>query len=217
MRYFVFILFLWFVGMHSVNAAIPIKETNFISPVRYKVRLAGSFGELRGRHFHAGLDIKSSQGRSGDSIFSAESGYISRIRIQRAGYGKSIYVNHANGYTTVYAHLDGYHPELEEYINKKQIEMQSYEVDILPEQGMFEVVKGQHMAFLGNTGISYGPHLHFEIRETSTDKAINPFLFGITAYDKTPPVITSVRITGLRPDFHKVYDYKIPFTGRKKR
>lgn len=69
MRYFVFILFLWFVGMHSVNAAIPIKETNFISPVRYKVRLAGSFGELRGRHFHAGLDIKSSQGRSGDSIF----------------------------------------------------------------------------------------------------------------------------------------------------
>ena len=217
MRYFVFILFLWFVGMHSVNAAIPIKETNFISPVRYKVRLAGSFGELRGRHFHAGLDIKSSQGRSGDSIFSAESGYISRIRIQRAGYGKSIYVNHANGYTTVYAHLDGYHPELEEYINKKQIEMQSYEVDILPEQGMFEVVKGQHMAFLGNTGISYGPHLHFEIRETSTDKAINPFLFGITAYDKTPPVITSVRITGLRPDFHKVYDYKIPFTGRKKK
>ena len=67
-------------------AATPIKETHFVSPVKFKVRLAGSFGELRGRHFHAGLDIKSNNGRSGDSIFSAEKGYISRIRIQRAGY-----------------------------------------------------------------------------------------------------------------------------------
>lgn len=217
MRIFVSLFCLWCVFVGPLKAAIPIKETHFVSPVKYKVRLAGSFGELRGRHFHAGLDIKSSQGRSGDSIFAAESGYISRIRIQRAGYGKSIYVSHPSGYTTVYAHLDGYNKELEVYVKRKQLEMQSYEVDILPEEGMFEVSKGEHMAFLGNTGISYGPHLHFEIRETTTDKAINPFLFGITAYDKTAPVITSVRVNGLRPDFHKVYDYKIPFTGRKKR
>lgn len=217
MRLSILLLFTGCFLAQSLKSATPINETHFISPVRYKVRLAGSFGELRGRHFHAGLDIKSSQGRSGDSIFAAEEGYISRIRIQRAGYGKSIYVNHPNGYTTVYAHLDGYNQKLEEYVNRKQLEMQSYEVDILPEEGMFNVSKGEHMAFLGNTGISYGPHLHFEIRETVTDKAMNPFLFGITAYDKTAPVITSVRVTGLRPDFHKVYDYKIPFTGRKKK
>ena len=198
-------------------AATPIKETHFVSPVKFKVRLAGSFGELRGRHFHAGLDIKSNNGRSGDSIFSAEKGYISRIRIQRAGYGKSVYVNHANGYTTVYAHLDGFNVQLEEYIKQKQHEMRSYEVDILPEQGMFEVEQGSHLAFLGNTGISFGPHLHFEIRETATDKAINPFLFGISAADRSAPVISSVRITGLRPDFHKIYEYKVPVAGRKKK
>jgi len=198
-------------------AATPIKETHFVSPVKFKVRLAGSFGELRGRHFHAGLDIKSNNGRSGDSIFSAEKGYISRLRIQRAGYGKSVYVNHANGYTTVYAHLDGFNVQLEEYIKQKQHEMRSYEVDILPEQGMFEVEQGSHLAFLGNTGISFGPHLHFEIRETATDKAINPFLFGISAADRSAPVISSVRITGLRPDFHKIYEYKVPVAGRKKK
>ncbi len=216
MRILLPILMLLLVGRWS-HSATPIHETHFVSPVKYKVRLAGSFGELRGRHFHAGLDIKSNRGSGVDSIFSAEQGYISRIRIQRAGYGKSVYINHPNGYTTVYAHLDRFNVELEDYIRQKQLEMRSYEVDILPEQGMFEVALGSHIAFLGNTGISFGPHLHFEIRETETDQAINPFLFGISAQDKVAPVISSVRITGLRPDFHKIYEYKVPVTGRKKK
>ncbi|MBK8701980.1 MAG: M23 family metallopeptidase [Saprospiraceae bacterium] len=211
------VLFLLALTLVTVRAAIPVNETNFICPVNYGVRLAGSFGELRGRHFHAGLDIKSSNGRTGDSIFCAETGYISRIRIQRGGYGKVLYVSHPNGYTTVYAHLDGFNEAVEKYVSELQNEMQSFELDILPESARFPVTKRNHLAFLGNTGISYGPHLHFEIRETAKDKAINPLLFGIKAVDRTPPVFTSISVTGLRPDFHAIYSRNYDFRSKSNR
>ena len=195
--------------------AVSIQDTKFVVPVKHKIVLAGSFGELRGRHFHAGLDIKSKNGGEGDSVFSAESGHISRIKIQRGGYGKVLYIDHENGYTTVYAHLKSFNAEIDEYILSMQKALLSYELEVVPENEKFKVIKGEHIAFLGNSGRSSGPHLHFEIRETTTDKPMNPLLFGIQPMDQVAPVINSIRIAGLRPDFNKIYEKK--FNAKKDR
>ena len=61
----------------------------FQSPVAGDIRLSGSFGELRPNHFHAGIDIRHKEGRSGEPIFAAADGYIRRIKIQ----DKRLYLN----------------------------------------------------------------------------------------------------------------------------
>jgi Peptidase family M23 len=181
----------------------PIRETNFRSPVKYTLKLAGSFGELRYRHFHAGLDIKSNSGGEGDSIFSAEAGFVSKIKILRGGYGKVLYVSHPNGYTTVYAHLKSFSETINNYVNAIQHSTQSYEINIALDSNLFRVNRGQHIAYLGNTGRSSGPHLHFEIRETHSDNPMNPLLFGIKPFDDIAPTITGVSLAGLNEDFQK--------------
>ncbi len=182
----------------------PIKMTRFTSPVKYPLVLAGSFGELRYRHFHAGLDIKPNNGGEGDSIFSAEDGFVSKIKILRGGYGKVLYVQHPNGYTTVYAHVKSFNKVIDGYVAALQRSIESYEIDATIDSNVFRISRGQHIAFLGNTGRSSGPHLHFEIRETLSDNPMNPLLFGIKPFDNIAPTITGVSIAGLDVDYRKI-------------
>lgn len=206
------LLLLPFLGFTAIHP----KATTFISPVKYSIRLAGTFGEIRSKHFHAGIDIRSNKGGGGDSIYSAESGYISRIKIDRSGYGKSIYITHENGYTSVYAHMNDFSKDVEAYVLDLQYKMMSYEIDIVPEADRFPLSKSEHIGFLGNTGYSFGPHLHFEIRETATDKVMNPLQFGIKPIDNIAPEITQVRISGLTPEFNKNFDHSIKIKKDKK-
>ena len=76
----------------------------FSSPVNYPVSLAGNFGEPRPHHFHGGIDVKTQQA-VGKPIFSIGEGYVSRITIGISGFGNAVYVQHPNGYTSVYCHL----------------------------------------------------------------------------------------------------------------
>jgi murein DD-endopeptidase MepM/ murein hydrolase activator NlpD len=201
----------------QLQAGIPIEATNFTSPVKHKIRLTGTFGELRPKHFHAGIDISSSRGVQGDSIYSAEVGYISRIKIQRGGYGRAIYVSHPNGYTTVYGHLKGFNPTIDQYVKNKQIADQSYEIEAFPAPGELPLLQGEHIGYMGNSGRSYGAHLHFEIRDTDTDEPMNPHLFRIKPKDTTPPVLRYVRILGLNDDYKQIYNQKIADLYDKKK
>ena len=166
----------------------------FRSPVANTVRLSGTFGELRPNHLHAGIDIKSKDGGVGQPIFSAAKGYVSRVKVQAGGYGNVLYVNHPNGYTTVYAHLKNFTKEVEAYVKKKQYEKQSFEVDLFPQAGQFTFEKGQELGKMGVTGSSQGPHLHFEIRDTKTEKPVNPLLFGFDVADNRAPVINGLKV-----------------------
>lgn len=199
MRLAAFLLLVCF--LLSFDAGTPPKRpyplNYFQWPVDHTVNLAGTFGELRPNHFHAGIDIKSGSGQTGESVLSAADGYISRIRIQSNGYGKSIFVQHPNGYTTVYGHLLRYNDSIQSYVEKFQYENQTYELDICPPVNMFPVMAGQEIGKLGNTGNSNGPHVHFEIRDTKTDKAINPFLFGFNVTDNVPPTFQKMRVYAL--------------------
>lgn len=164
----------------------------FQNPLDIPLELSGTFGELRSNHFHAGLDIKT-QGKVGFKVFAVADGYISRIKVQQYGYGKTIYITHPNGYTSVYGHLSKFNTKIDAYVKRIQYKKENYETgNIFPKKGAFILKKGQIIAFSGDTGGSGGPHLHFEIRDTKTEHVINPILFGISIPDSKSPTIQSL-------------------------
>lgn len=158
-------------------------------PVGAEPAIVANFGELRRNHFHMGLDGRTG-GKENFPILAAADGYIAKVKIEPFGFGRCIYINHPNGFTTVYAHLNNFYPELERYVRQRQYSLQQWKVfleDIPPQK--FQVKKGDFIAYSGNTGGSQGPHLHFEIRDTKTDKALNPMLFDMPITDRIPPAI----------------------------
>lgn len=187
----------------------------FGSPVSYKYKLSGNFGELRSSHFHAGLDIKPSGGRQVDHILSVGEGFISRIAISPGGYGRAIYIDHPDvGYTTVYAHMEKFDAAIEQFVLDRQRDAESFSVDFYLEPHIFPVTKGQKIGIMGNEGHSYGKHLHFEVRDTKSEQPINPMLFGFATEDNVAPNIMSLALHGLDNQFHKNYNKKIPLPAK---
>lgn len=172
---------------------VPIDSTKFVLPVKIPVFFSGNFGELRASHFHAGIDIKT-QGKTGFPIYSIDEGYVYRINISGGGYGNALYVRHPNGYSSVYAHLEAFSPEIEKKVLQLQYEKQKFDQNIFPAPDEFTVTKGQQIGLSGNTGRSGGPHLHFEIRDSQTEEPLNPFFFYPHIIDTTPPVINRIAI-----------------------
>ena len=187
----------------------------FVSPVDHKVILTGNFMELRSNHFHAGIDIKSTRGVPGDIIRSVQDGYISRIRITSGSYGNALYIDHPNGFTSVYAHLDEFIPEIASYLENVQYDLESFEVDIYLPDSLLAIVKGQEIGKMGNTGRSFGPHLHFEIRETKSEKPVNPELYGFGPQDSKPPVLQALYVYDINKD-EKVGASNVKYFNPKK-
>jgi murein DD-endopeptidase MepM/ murein hydrolase activator NlpD len=136
-------------------------DGQFVSPVNRQFQLSGTFGELRTNHFHAGLDIKSRNGTIGDTVYAAGSGYISRISVDAFGYGNAIFIDHPNGFTTVYGHLDRFSPVLQEYVKQEQYKREESEVDLYPAPFQFPVQQSDEIGILGNTGHSVRPSFAF--------------------------------------------------------
>ena len=178
-------------GQASITMQNTYPISYFGSPLEIPLILAGTFGELRPNHFHAGLDIKTEQ-REGLNVCASAEGYVSRIKIAHWGYGKAIYITHPNGYTTVYGHLQKFSDRIEAYIKKQQYKNESFEIQVFPNASELPVAKGEIIALSGSTGGFIGPHLHFEIRDTSTEKTINAFLFGIEIKDSKRPTISGL-------------------------
>lgn len=162
----------------------------FDNPLEIGSILAGTFAELRSNHFHGGVDIKTQQ-REGLNVFATADGHISRIKISPWGYGKAIYIQHPNGYTTVYGHLKELAPEIEAYVKQQQYKKEKFAIELFPTADILNVTKGQLIALSGNTGGSGGPHLHYEIRD-SRQHPVNPMLFGFNVKDTTRPTVRDV-------------------------
>src|SRR5690554_1424403 len=167
----------------------------FVSPMDVPLHMSGTFGELRNNHFHSGIDFKTQQ-REGQNVLAAAEGYVSRIKVSTWGYGKALYITHPNGYTTVYAHLQKYSPEIEAYVKKRQYYQKSFEVEFFPGASDLKVTQGQLIGLSGNSGGSGGPHLHFEIRDSKTENIINPLFFGFDKLitDTKKPILNHVTV-----------------------
>ena len=163
-------------------------------PLDIPLVLSGTFAELRGNHFHGGIDIKT-QGRSGLKIGAVADGYVSRVAVSPYGYGNALYLRHPEGYTSVYGHLNAFYPELEKWIEDQMRDRSKNDGNLYPSPEQFKVTRGQLVAFSGNTGGSFGPHLHFEIRDTKTEEPLNPLEFGLEVQDTRKPDIRGLRWT----------------------
>ncbi|MBE7171387.1 MAG: M23 family metallopeptidase [Williamsia sp.] len=165
----------------------------FRDPLNIPISLSGNFGELRPGHYHMGLDIKT-MAKQNLPVYAAADGYIARIKIEPAGFGRAIYINHPNGFTTLYAHLNDFFPGLESWVKAQQYKQEHWNVFLLLPPGLFPVKKGDLIAYSGTTGGSQAPHLHFEVRRTGDDVNLNPLLFGLPLEDRVRPSILRLAV-----------------------
>lgn len=189
-KYFSTLLFIMLVIL-----TIGFVRNNYYSriknPLHTELQLAANFGELRPDHFHMGLDIRTG-GKENLPVYSIEEGYISRVKVEAGGYGKAVFITHANGFTSLYAHLNNFSDEVEKTVYQNQYANKCWQQDISFAAGRFPVKKGELIAYSGNTGHSEGPHLHFELRDTRTGNNLNPALYGFVVKDNTPPAIVGL-------------------------
>jgi murein DD-endopeptidase MepM/ murein hydrolase activator NlpD len=171
----------------------PYPKDYFRNPLGIPMELTANFGELRPNHWHMGLDLRTNQ-KENLPVYAAAEGYIAHIGVRSQSFGRFIIINHPNGLSTLYGHLNDFFPALEEYVIRKQYEKESWaiELDFTPQQ--FPVTKETFIAYSGNTGGSQGPHLHFEIFDTKTEKRRNPLLFDFPITDKVPPDLSKLAI-----------------------
>jgi len=108
------------------------------------------------RKMHYGMDYSA---KVGTEIYATGDGVISKVKRSKRGYGNYVKINHGFGYETLYAHMSKY------IVKKGQ-----------------KVKRGEVIGYVGNTGISTAPHLHYEVRKDN--KKINPVNFYFN--DLTP-------------------------------
>ena len=169
------------------------KFPQYRNPLDIPIQLSATFAEIRPNHVHAGLDIKT-QGVEGKKVYAVADGYVSRIGVSPYGYGNVLYITHFDGYTTVYAHLQRFSGEIAKYVKQYQYKNKKFMSQIYLEKDKFPIKKGDLIAYSGNSGGSGGPHLHFEIRHTVSEKPVNPMFFGLKIEDKVKPLIQGISV-----------------------
>ena len=187
-RYF-FLIFFFF----TIYISGQEKTPDFYPPLKLKPVVSGSFGELRTNHFHSGLDL-TTNGKQGYRVYSSGDGFVARIKVSPTGYGKALYIQYPNGYTTVYGHLQRYSKRIDSLVRHRQYENESYAVELFFKKNEIPVKRGEVVAYSGNSGSSGGPHLHFEIRKTNLQKPVDPLLFRSDVEDNVRPRIQGLKI-----------------------
>ncbi len=127
-----------------------------IQPVYNKdlTRMASGFGNKMHpyyniKKFHTGMDFTAP---TGTEVYATGAGIIEEIRNTNRGHGKTVVIDHGFGYKTVYSHLDKFN------VRRNQ-----------------EVLRGDVIGWVGNTGFSVAPHLHYEVHFKG--KPVNPVNF----------------------------------------
>lgn len=193
MRYIRSVIVLFFILPFS--SILSAGERNIDLPLKVTPAITGNFGELRNNHFHTGVDFRAPLNTP---VYSPDSGYVSRVSVAPNGYGNALYITHPSGITTVYGHINSFAPSIDRELRKRQNLLEYYAVDISFAPGELPVSRGEIVAYTGNRGSSGGPHLHFEVRETESERALDPLkYYKQNLRDTRPPVIRTVAVMPL--------------------
>ncbi|MEO7982503.1 MAG: M23 family metallopeptidase, partial [Bacteroidota bacterium] len=101
----------------------------FRPPLDIPMQLSANFGELRPNHWHMGLDIRTAA-KENLPVYAAAEGYIAKIGIRSQSFGRFIIINHPNGLSTLYGHLNDFNPALEEYVTAQQYKQESWAIEL---------------------------------------------------------------------------------------
>lgn len=177
-----FLSFLFYLGNGQVS--------RYSWPMDSLLPITGNYGEIRPNHFHTGIDL-STKGKEGLPVYAVEDGSVSRIRINSGGFGRCVYIRHDNGQVSVYAHLNDFTADLQNYLFAELYKRQVYELDLTVPPNVLKIKKGQLIGHSGNSGGSSGPHLHFEIRDDKSEVPLNPLLY-LKKEDKVAPQLSAI-------------------------
>lgn len=166
----------------SFMALLSIKKLG--EPVKIPVSLSGTFAELRSDHFHGGVDIK---GIVGTPVYAVDDGFLYKLESKGTGYGNVIFIKHKNGYMSVYGHLSAFITQFEEHYQKEAKKYKKSNFSVYFKKNEILINKGDKIGEIGNTGFSFGPHLHYEIRDLKYNKQVNPLFFSVNIKDCSPP------------------------------
>jgi hypothetical protein len=175
-------------------------KAQFISPVLHELRFSGLYGELRPNHFHNGIDLKINRAVKVNYALAIMDGIVRRISVAPDGYGNMLIIDHPNGYSSLYGHLDRFSPDIESFVREYQLINQTFEVNL--DSLNIPVSQGQIIGVIGNSGASNGPHLHFEVLNSNSGNSYNPLIFGIKGRDTISPVLQKLKIVGLDNEFN---------------
>lgn len=183
-------------------------------PMDIPMRFSGNFGEFRTSHFHSGVDLKT-KGKVGVSVRASDDAYVSRILVSKDGYGNAVYLTHPNGLLTVYGHLSSFNKKISAYVKKKQYQQESWFINVYLPKGLITVKRGEIIAQSGNSGSSFGPHLHYEVRDVDSEDILNPLNY-LEMQDNIRPKATALYVYELN-NIYRFYDLKpIKFKLRNK-
>lgn len=165
------------------------------SPLDIPLLLSGNFAELRRNHFHSGIDFKT-QGKTGLPVHAVDDGYVSRISVSPWGFGRAVYITHpSTGLTSVYGHLEAFSPAIDKAVRDEQYSRETFSIDLTFDSSRFPVKKGDVVGMSGNAGSSGGPHLHLDIRDTSTEDPLDPLeYFRSRIKDAVAPEVRQLAI-----------------------
>ena len=175
-----------------LSSNVCAQTDTLLYPLKNVPLLSGNFGELRATHLHTGLDFKTG-GREGLPVICVKDGVVARVKVSATGYGNALYLEHEGGITTVYGHLSRFVPRITKIVRNIQYNKESFEVDENMSGYELRFRAGDTIAYSGNTGSSGGPHLHFEVRDTKSERALNPLRF-LSVKDQTGPSVRGVYV-----------------------
>ena len=175
-----------------LSSNVCAQTDTLLYPLKNVPILSGNFGELRATHLHTGLDFKTG-GREGLPVICVKDGVVARVKVSATGYGNALYLEHEGGITTVYGHLSRFVPRITKVVRNIQYNKESFEVDENMSGYELRFRAGDTIAYSGNSGSSGGPHLHFEVRDTKSERALNPLRF-LSVKDQTGPSVRGVYV-----------------------
>ena len=176
----------------------PLLSQEYIWPTNTGKHLSSNFGEFRTTGYHLGVDMKT-KGTEGHPIYAVSDGYVSRVVTNYSGFGKALYLTMEDGKTAVYAHLSKFSDKLEERLKEEQEKSQSYLTNFYLTPNEFPFIQNDIIAYSGNSGFSFGPHLHFEIRDEK-GMILNPLTNGLNQPDRLAPIVEEISLAPLNKE-----------------
>ncbi|HPE69354.1 MAG TPA: M23 family metallopeptidase [Thermotogota bacterium] len=156
---------------------------SYILPSRITEKITSTFGECRNsddlvlKRIHAGIDI-STNGAENTRIYATNNGYLWKVWINEPIYGNAIFLQHPDGFASVYAHLNSFSDRFSAIIQSAMVEFgeeRQLEIVFHPEE--FPVQRGEIIGLSGNTGRVIAPHCHVEFRNPEKGTVLNPMTF----------------------------------------